>query len=301
MDCTNVVDVRHLAKDYGEVTALHDLTVRVASGEIFGFLGQNGAGKTTAVKLLLGLTKPTAGEGTVMDLPLGSIEARRRIGYLPELFRYQPWLSAREVLASHAALLKIASARAKGLIDELLETVGLSHAASRRVGTFSKGMQQRTGLAVAMLGEPRLIFLDEPTSALDPNGRADVRQMLRALKARGTSVFLNSHLLSEVEQICDRVAIVRNGRVVAEGTLAEILGTAHGVRVRAAANGTPLPDVLSQFGEVAAGENDEYTINGAADAQTPAIVSALVAANASVYEVEPLTATLEERFLEMTR
>jgi len=301
MDYANVVDVRHLAKQYGEVTALHDLTVRVSSGEIFGFLGQNGAGKTTAVKLLLGLTRPTAGDGTVMGRPLGALEARRHIGYLPELFRYQPWLSAREVLMSHAALLHMPRAIAKRSIDELLEIVGLSHAADRRVGTFSKGMQQRTGLAVAMLGEPKLIFLDEPTSALDPNGRADVRQILRELKTRGTSVFLNSHLLSEVEQVCDRVAIVRGGRVVAEGTLSEILGSAHAVRVRATANGTPLPEVLARFGEVVPGADGFFIINGAGEEQTPGIVSALVSANASVYEVEPLTATLEERFLEMTR
>ncbi|MBV9271036.1 MAG: ABC transporter ATP-binding protein [Candidatus Eremiobacteraeota bacterium] len=301
MDCANVVDVRHLAKTYGEVTALHDLTVRVASGEIFGFLGQNGAGKTTAIKLLLGLTRRTSGNGTVMDRPLGAIEARRHIGYLPELFRYQPWLSAREVLVSHAALLGIRGASVRRRIDELLETVGLAQAADRRVGTFSKGMQQRTGLAVAMLGEPKLIFLDEPTSALDPNGRADVRQILRELKSRGTSVFLNSHLLSEVEQVCDRVAIVRSGRVVAEGTLAEILGSARAVRVRATANGTPLSDVLGRFGRVVATTNGSLVVNGAGEEQTPAIVGALVAANASVYEVEPLTATLEERFLEMTR
>src|SRR5437868_12521714 len=141
MDYANVVDVRHLAKHYGAVTALHDLTVRVASGEIFGFLGQNGAGKTTAVKLLLGLTRPTYGDGSVMGRPLGALEARRHIGYLPELFRYQPWLSAREVLMSHAALLRLPGSTAKRSVDELLDMVGLSHAAERRVGTFSKGMQ----------------------------------------------------------------------------------------------------------------------------------------------------------------
>lgn len=296
-DCADVIDARRLAKSYGEVVALQDLTVRVARGEIFGFLGQNGAGKTTAVKILLGLTRPTSGEASVLGRPLGSREARAGIGYLPELFRYQPWLSAREVLRFHASLLRIP---AHG-VDEILDMVGIAYAASRRVGSYSKGMQQRLGLGVALLGKPELVVLDEPTSALDPNGRADVRELLRALKQRGTSVFLNSHLLSEVEQVCDRVAIVRGGRVVAQGTLAQLLGSAHGVRVRAVANGRPLTDVLSRFGALRTEPDGAITVDGAAEDTAPQIVAALVAADARVYGIELVTATLEERFLEMTR
>lgn len=296
-DCADVIDARRLAKSYGEVVALQDLTVRVARGEIFGFLGQNGAGKTTAVKILLGLTRPTSGEASVLGRPLGSREARAGIGYLPELFRYQPWLSAREVLRFHASLLRIP---ARG-VDEILDMVGIAYAASRRVGSYSKGMQQRLGLGVALLGKPELVVLDEPTSALDPNGRADVRELLRALKQRGTSVFLNSHLLSEVEQVCDRVAIVRGGRVVAQGTLAQLLGSAHGVRVRAVANGRPLTDVLSRFGALRTEPDGAITVDGAAEDAAPQIVAALVAADARVYGIELVTATLEERFLEMTR
>ena len=299
MDSDDVIDVRHLAKRYDNVVALEDLTVRVARGEIFGFLGQNGAGKTTAIKMLLGLVRPTSGTGTVMGKSLGSRAARNALGYLPELFRYQPWLSAREVLHFHASLLGI---RGKtSIVESALQTVGLDHAASRRVGTYSKGMQQRVGLGVAMLGEPRLIFLDEPTSALDPNGRADVRALLRTLKTRGVSVFLNSHLLSEVEQVCDRVAIVRKGSVVAQGTMTELLGTTRAVRVRAIANGTPLAPVLARFGALTVDETGAITIEGAAEEDAPRIASALVEAGASIYRIEPLTATLEERFLEMTR
>lgn len=295
----DVIDVRHLAKRYGDVVALRDLSVRVARGEIFGFLGQNGAGKTSAIKMLLGLIRPTAGEGTVMGAALGSRGARSAIGYLPELFRYQPWLSAREVLRFHASLLGIK--KPGSTIENVLETVGIADAASRRVGTYSKGMQQRLGLAVAILGDPQLVFLDEPTSALDPNGRADVRALLRSLKARGISVFLNSHLLSEVEQICDRVAIVRKGTIVAEGTIATLLGTTRALKIRATANGTPLHDVLQRFGRLAIDETGAVTIDGAGEEDAPQIVAALVAAGAGVRSVEPVLATLEERFLEMTR
>src|SRR5579872_5110828 len=231
MACTSLpyaIDVRHLAKTYGETTAVADVSLQVARGEIFGFLGPNGAGKTTSVKMLVGLVRPSGGNGTVLGAPLGDRRARAKLGYLPELFRYQEWLSAREVLLFHCRLASVAKPGAA--IARVLDVVGLSQRADDRVGTYSKGMQQRLGLAVALLGEPELVVLDEPTSALDPVGRHDVREVLRSLKAAGTAVFLNSHLLTEVEQVCDRVAIVARGRVVAEGTIAEIVGLRSAVR-----------------------------------------------------------------------
>ncbi|HCG00353.1 MAG TPA: ABC transporter, partial [Chloroflexi bacterium] len=189
------------------------------AGEIFGFLGPNGAGKTTAVKILVGLTPPTSGEAWLLGERLGDREVRRRIGYLPELFRYQEWMSAREVLILHCTLMGMATAGRSSAIGEALEIVGLTDRGRDRVGTFSKGMQQRLGLAVALLGTPELVFLDEPTSALDPVGRHDVRQIIQNLKARGTTVFLNSHLLTEVEYVCDRVAVIDRGAVIALGTI----------------------------------------------------------------------------------
>ena len=225
------IDTTALAKRYGATTALAGLTMRVSSGHVFGFLGPNGAGKTTAVKLLLGLARPTSGAATVLGAPLGDRATRRRIGYLPELFRYQAWLTARDVLGLHASLAELPRAGRRAAIDEALGIVGLADRAGDRVGTFSKGMQQRLGIGVALLGRPDLVFLDEPTSALDPIGRQDVRAIIRALRDRGTAVFLNSHLLTEVERVCDEVAIVDHGRVVAAGTLDELLGAAT-VRVR---------------------------------------------------------------------
>ena len=298
MDCDNVVDVRGLAKRYGRVQALADLTLRVRRGEIFGFLGPNGAGKTTSVKLLVGLTHPTSGAGRVLGYELGDRRARARLGYLPELFRYPEWLSAREVLQFHQRI--CGSESGSRSVSDALETVGLSARAGDRVASFSKGMQQRLGLAVALLGRPDLVVLDEPTSALDPSGRLEVREILRALRANGTAVFLNSHLLTEVEQVCDRIAVITRGRIVAQGRVAEILGSEHAVRVRARANGVPLARVLEQFGRVECDATGAL-VEGVAEERIPAMVAALVEADAAVFAVERITPTLEERFLELTR
>lgn len=297
-DCANVVDVEHLAKQFGHVVALVDLTLHVRKGEIFGFLGPNGAGKTTSVKLLAGLARPSAGSGTLLGYPLGDRRARRRLGYLPELFRYHDWLTAREVLALHARL--IGERVHVRDLDAALQTVGLRARAGDRVGTFSKGMQQRLGLAVALLGNPELVILDEPTSALDPAGRLEVREILRGLRDRGVSVFLNSHLLTEVEKVCDRIAIVTRGRVVAQGTIPEIAGASAGVRVRVRENGTPLTQALAEYGPYTRDGEHIFAPEVHVD-RIPALVAALVAAGAQVYAVEPASTTLEERFLQLTQ
>src|SRR5256885_5030192 len=226
------VHTQDLAKRYGKTVALSGLTMSVRRAEVFGFLGPNGAGKTTAVKLLVGLAHPTAGEAWVLGAPVGDLQTRRRLGYLPELFRYQNWMKAREVLGLHCELSGMPRSDWKAEIASALELVGLSDRADDKVEGFSKGMQQRLGLRVALLGRPALVLLDEPTSALDPVGRHDVREIIRTLKARGTAGFLNSHLLTEVEQVCDRVAIVDKGPGIQVGTLGELLVT-DAVRVRA--------------------------------------------------------------------
>ncbi|MBC5801115.1 MAG: ABC transporter ATP-binding protein [Candidatus Eremiobacteraeota bacterium] len=285
--------------------ALTDLTLTVRRGEIFGFLGPNGAGKTTAVKLLLGLTRPTSGAGEVLSAPLGDRAVRRRIGYLPELFRYQEWLDAREVLGFHARLLGLATTQRRDESERVLSIVGLTARAHDRVGTYSKGMQQRLGLAVALLGSPTLVFLDEPTSALDPLGRHDVRVLIEGLRAAGTTVFLNSHLLTEVERVCDRIAVVDRGKVVAAGSLNELLGSASLVRLQLGGIGPAARDVLARIGarsERAAAANGTpvwYSVPTESADAIPAIVRQIVAAGAAVFAVEPQRATLEERFLEI--
>src|SRR5256886_7130603 len=226
------VHTQDLAKRYGETVAVTGLPMSVRRAEVCGSRGPKGGGKTTAVKLLVGLAHPTAGEAWVLGAPVGDLQTRRRLGYLPELFRYQGWMKAREVLGLHCELSGMARSEWKAEIASALELVGLSERADDKVEGFSKGMQQRLGLGVALLGRPELVLLDEPTSALDPVGRHDVREIIRTLKARGTAVFLNSHLLTEVEQVCDRLAVVDRGRVIATGTMSQILGQDGAVRVR---------------------------------------------------------------------
>jgi ABC-2 type transport system ATP-binding protein len=291
------ISTKDLAKRYGNIEALAGLTMTIPRGAVFGFLGPNGAGKTTAVKLLLGLARPTSGSAEVLGQPIGERSSRRRVGYLPELFRYQPWLTAREVLLLHCELAGIDRAAWSREVEDALAVVGLTDRGSTRVGTFSKGMQQRLGLGVALLGDPQLVLLDEPTSALDPVGRHDVREIIRALKERGMTVFLNSHLLSEVEQVCDRVTIVDHGKVVAEGTLAELLRT-DTVRIRA----TDLPRdahiTLARFGATAQ-EGEWLTVRGIDPERVPELVAEIVRLGARVYAVEPRHESLEDRFLRL--
>jgi ABC-2 type transport system ATP-binding protein len=220
------------------------------------------------------------------------------MGYLPELFRYQDWLSAREVLGLHCRLAGIPRAAWVGEIALALETVGLAARADDRVGTFSKGMQQRLGLGVALLGRPELLFLDEPTSALDPVGRHDVREIIRGLQGRGTTVFLNSHLLTEVEQVCDRVAVIDRGRVIARGTLEELQGGGKSVRLRVTGLDGAGEAALRHFGELSV-EGAWYTVRGIDADAVPALVDELVRLGGRVYAVEPCQHSLEDRFLEL--
>jgi len=284
-----------LAKRYGSIQALAGLSMTIPRGAIFGFLGPNGAGKTTAVKLLLGLARPSGGDAEILGQSIGSRGSRRRVGYLPELFRYQSWLTAREVLALHCELAGIDRAAWPREIENALAVVGLADRGSTRVGGFSKGMQQRLGLGVALLGDPELVLLDEPTSALDPVGRHDVREIIRALRDRGVTVFLNSHLLSEVEQVCDRVAIVDHGRVVAEGTLAELLRT-DTVRIHV----TDLPrDAVASLARFGALDHDgDWLVARTIDVErVPELVAELVRLGGRVHAVEPHHESLEDRFL----
>ncbi len=292
------IELEGVVKRYGRTTALAGLDLRVGRGELVGLLGPNGAGKTTTVKLLLGLARPTAGTGTVLGAPLGDRAARAGIGYLPELFRYQPWLNAREVLGLHARLGRVARPDRHDAIEQALERVGLDDRAGDRVGGFSKGMQQRLGLAVALLGDPELILLDEPTSALDPVGRTDVRAIVRAARDRGATVILNSHLLSEVEQVCDRVVILHRGRTIAAGTLDEVVAV-DGVRIRLSETTPAIDAAAATFGPVEKTADGWLTVRPLPAERIPDVVAAIVGAGGRVEAVEPGRGSLESRFLEL--
>jgi ABC-2 type transport system ATP-binding protein len=291
------IETDGLAKRYGSTVALAGLTMTVPRGQVFGFLGPNGAGKTTAVKLLLGLARPTGGTGRLLGAPLGDRAVRRRVGYLPELFRYQAWLTADDVLELHGRLAGLRTADRRASAIESLRAVGLADRADARVGTFSKGMQQRLGLAVALLGRPAVVILDEPTSALDPLGRLDVRAIIRGLRDAGTAVFLNSHLLGEVERVCDVVAIVDHGRVVAAGPLDELLG-APTVRLRVTGLAGDALASLASFGTLSE-EPPWLVVRGCTQERIPDLVAATVAAGGRIYAVDAGHESLEERFVEL--
>jgi ABC-2 type transport system ATP-binding protein len=267
--------VSDLRKSYGRTQALQGVALEVREGELFGLLGPNGAGKSTLVKIACGLVRPTAGRVEVAGAPVGSRAAQRALGYLAELFRFPEWQTADELLALHQQLARSAGGPAERA--ELLELVGLTDAAHRRIGQMSKGMQQRLGIAQAMVGSPRLLLLDEPTSALDPAGRRTVRGLLEELRSRGVAVLLNSHLLSEVELVCDRVAIIDHGKVVVAGTAAQ-LSKPKGVEIETAGGRRVFPD---------ASRDD-----------APRIVRELVAAGEQIYGVRVLASSLEDAYLE---
>jgi len=292
------VHAMELRKAYRRTVALDGLSMTVGRGEVFGFLGPNGAGKTTAVKLLLGLARPTGGTAMVLGAPAGDRAARRKIGYLPELFRYQSWLTATEVLVLHCRLLGLPRPGWDGEAAAVLETVGLAGRGHDKVGTFSKGMQQRLGLGVALLGEPDLVILDEPTSALDPVGRHQVRAIISGLRDRGTTVFLNTHLLEEAEQVCDRVTVISKGKTLATGTLAELRRRSPAVRLQV----TGLPpgwwQSMNGAGRWSA-EGDWLRVEDLADGQVPDLVAAIVVRGGRVEAVVPEQQSLESAFLDL--
>jgi ABC-2 type transport system ATP-binding protein len=263
-----------VSKRYGRTVALDGVSLHVDPGELVGLLGPNGAGKSTLVKIGCGLVRPTAGTATVCGAPAGSPAARASLGYLAELFRFPGWMTADELLQMHQGLTGSDGAAAER--GRLLELVGLADVAGHQIASMSKGMQQRLGIAQALVAGPPMLVLDEPTSALDPAGRRTVRDMLEELRSGGTAVLLNSHLLSEIELVCDRVVIINRGHVVAQGTPEE-LTAAGGVEIETG-SGTRHYDATRE--------------------QIPALVAELVAAGEQVYEVRATRSTLEEAYLE---
>lgn len=293
------ISTRRLRKVFGEKVAVRGLTLDVRLGEVFGFLGPNGAGKSTSLKMLLGLAAPTSGSAHVLGNPIGHTQTRSSLGFLPEHFRFYDWLTAAELLRLHGRLGGLSGEVLRRRIPTMLDLVGLTPHAGKQLRHFSKGMLQRAGLAQALINDPQVLFLDEPTSGLDPVGRRLVRDIIKAQRERGATVFLNSHLLGEVEATCDRVAFIKNGEVleVRDMTSFEEGRTLIMARVRNISRFqlTGLDDLADEIS--LDGERLEMKLRAADLA--PLALRYLVDCGAEVFEFTPKRLSLEDRFMEI--
>jgi len=292
------IETHSLRKRFGSKVAVQDLTVSVRRGEVFGFLGPNGAGKTTSVKLLLGLVSPTSGSGTLLGAPIGDHAARARVGFLPEHFQFHNTLTARELLQMHGRLFGLRGRDLSARVEALLARVDLIDAADRRLSTYSKGMVQRAGLAQALLGDPELVFFDEPTSGLDPLGRLLVRDIIGDLRERGAAVFLNSHLLGEVEATCDRVAFVKAGRVISELAL-DAKAESVTVELRIGRTSDDIVCGLAAFGTDIERDANVLRLRISGDDVLPALTRWLVEHDVPVFEVICRGKSLEQLFVDV--
>lgn len=294
------ISTRNLRKVFGTKVAVRGLTLEVRRGEVFGFLGPNGAGKSTSIKMLLGLVRPTLGSALVLGRKAGDREVRRRLGFLPEHFRFYDWLTSEELLRAHAQLCGLRGEELSKKIPRMLELVGLTLHSGKQLREYSKGMLQRIGLAQALIHEPDLIFLDEPTSGLDPVGRRLVRDIIKVQKERGATVFLNSHLLGEVEVTCDRVAFIRAGRVLEVREVKEFEQTGRNVVARVArVSESTLRGLHAWAGHVCL-KGSQLHLQLASAEFAPRVVQYLVDCGSEVYEFTPQRLTLEDRFLEIS-
>jgi ABC-2 type transport system ATP-binding protein len=297
IDTELAIETSHLRKEFGSKVAVEDLSLVVPRGEVFGFLGPNGAGKTTAVKMLMGLVRPTSGRARLLGREPEDLLAKARVGFLPELFRFHDWLTAEEFLDFHGRLYGMPEEKRRRRIPEVLELVGLRAEARYRLGTFSKGMQQRIGIGQAILNDPLLVVLDEPTSALDPIGRRDVRDLTRLLKEEGRTVFLNSHLLSEVEMVCDRVAIIDHGRVIATGSIQELLASSLEIDAEARDISPEAVAELGRIGQVVAHTDGRISLRLDDREKIPMVAATLHRHGARLYSLSHRRGSLEELFI----
>lgn len=293
------IQTHDLRKVFGRKVAVEGLTLEVPRGEVFGFLGPNGAGKSTSVKMLLGLVKPTSGEATVLGRPAGNVEARRKIGFLPEHFRFYDWLAPIELLHLHGRLNGVPRDELRRRALSLIDLVGLTPHCEKRLHDFSKGMLQRIGLAQALINEPDLIFLDEPTSGLDPGGRRLVRDIIKAQRARGATVLLNSHLLSEVEVTCDRVAFIKHGEVLETRQLQTMLEGEIDVTIRARKLTAETLRGLEQWASSVRADGERVRLSVPDTDALPEVVRYLIGCGVDIYEVTSQHTSLEELFLEI--
>jgi ABC-2 type transport system ATP-binding protein len=299
---TPAIETHHLRKVFnGNKVAVADLSLQVERGEVFGFLGPNGAGKTTSVKMLLGLISPTSGTGSLLSAPLGNPQARSKVGFLPEHFRFHQWLTATEFLTLHADLYQMARSHTQKRVPEILDLVGLTPHSHKKLSAFSKGMLQRIGLAQALLNDPDLVILDEPTSGLDPVGRRMVRDIIKDLRQQGTTVFLNSHFLSEVEITCDRVAFIKEGVIVRTTRMDALVEGELTLQIRAHNLNPELEADLTQWGHNIRQDDGHITMVVDHEEDLPMINRYLIEQGVDVFAFSPQQVSLEDLFLQVMK
>ncbi|MGA9191753.1 MAG: ABC transporter ATP-binding protein [Anaerolineales bacterium] len=291
------IQTEHLRKEFGRTVAVQGLTLEVPRGEVFGFLGPNGAGKTTSIKMLLSLVAPTSGEARLLGRPISDRRIRRQVGFLPEHFRFHDWLTAEEFLALHGRLFGMDEDELQRRIPDLLDLVGLLPFRRAQLRTFSKGMLQRVGLAQAIIHGPDLVILDEPTSGLDPVGRRLVRDIIQDLRRRGTTVFLNSHFLSEIEITCDRVAFIKRGEVVQTSNLDELMEAETVVQIRGRGLSEEVVAGLRRWGQDVARSDGEVRVRMTDPDAVAEMTRFLVAQGVDVLALTPIHPTLEDVFV----
>lgn len=296
-----LIEAEHLAKTYGDNEACTDICLSITDGQVFGLLGPNGAGKSTLIKMLVGLVHPTSGRALLNGLPVVNPHSRVEMGYLPELFRFYDWLTGKELLESYMRLYRFSRPQQRAMVGEALELVGLKGRENEPIGTYSKGMQQRLGIAGAIVHRPRIVFLDEPTSALDPRGRIEVREIISHLHKEGTTVFINSHLLSEVELTCTHLAFIKKGHVMAQGPIEQFLVKSHQVTVEAEGVNPLLLERWHREGRLLEAGDRKLVLYFDQENQVPDMVAELVNSGARVYRVESKQIDLENVFMELTQ
>ena len=302
-ETTAAIETAHLRKEYGGslghggFVAVQDLSFSVPRGQVFGFLGPNGAGKTTTINMLLGNIAPTSGKASLLGKPIGDLEARTKLGFLPEKFQFHEFLTAEEFLDLHGRLYGMGPKARRKRITEVLAMVNLYDRRKSKLSEFSKGMQQRAGLAQAILNDPELVILDEPTSALDPLGRREVREIVAELKAQGKTVLLNSHLLGEIEMTCDQVAILKKGVVVRVGAMDELLAAPATVELRVQNISPPLLRALESLARTVRVDGEEISIGIPDEAVIPDLAAAVVGHGGRLLSLVPKRESLEDLFI----